>query len=59
MREVERSRFVMARPPAVHRTLSPEAVVAAEGWDTAEKAEGGSAAAERADTAAVAADSSR
>jgi len=34
MREVERSRFVMARPPAVHRTLSPEAVVAAEGTFT-------------------------
>ncbi|NHN64775.1 SRPBCC family protein [Haloarcula sp. JP-Z28] len=34
MREVERSWFVMARPPAVHRTLSPEAVVAAEGTFT-------------------------
>ena len=34
MREVERSRFVMARPPAVHRTLSPAAVVAAEGTFT-------------------------
>ncbi|GCF13848.1 hypothetical protein Harman_17830 [Haloarcula mannanilytica] len=34
MREVERSRFVMAQPPAVHRTLSPEAVVAAEGTFT-------------------------
>jgi hypothetical protein len=31
MREVEVSEFVLARPPAVHRTLSPEAVVAAEG----------------------------
>lgn len=31
MREVETSEFVMARPPAVHRALSPEAMVAAEG----------------------------
>jgi hypothetical protein len=31
MREVEASEFVMARPPAVHRALSPEAIVAAEG----------------------------
>lgn len=31
MREVEASAFVLARPPAVHRTLSPAAVVAAEG----------------------------
>jgi hypothetical protein len=31
MREVEVSEFVLARPPAVYRTLSPEAVVAAEG----------------------------
>jgi hypothetical protein len=31
MREVEASAFVMARPPAVHRALTPEAVVAAEG----------------------------
>jgi hypothetical protein len=31
MREVEVSEFVLARPPAVHRALSPEAVVAAEG----------------------------
>jgi ligand-binding SRPBCC domain-containing protein len=31
MREVEASAFVMARPPAVHRALSPESVVAAEG----------------------------
>ena len=31
MREVEVSEFVSARPPAVHRVLSPEAVVAAEG----------------------------
>lgn len=31
MREVEASEFVLARPPAVHRALSPEALVAAEG----------------------------
>ena len=31
MREVEVSEVVLARPPAVHRALSPEAVVAAEG----------------------------
>ncbi len=31
MREVEVSAFVPARPPAVHRALSPEAIVAAEG----------------------------
>jgi len=37
MREVEVSEFVLARPPAVHRALSPEAVVAAEGtFDVAE-----------------------
>lgn len=34
MREVEASRFVMARPPAVHRVLSPERVVEAEGTFT-------------------------
>ena len=31
MHEVEVSEFVSARPPAVHRVLSPAAVVAAEG----------------------------
>jgi ligand-binding SRPBCC domain-containing protein len=31
MREVEASRFVLAHPRAVRRTLSPESVVAAEG----------------------------
>jgi hypothetical protein len=31
MHEVEVSEFVPARPPAVHRVLSPAAVVAAEG----------------------------
>jgi len=31
MREVEVSEFVLARPPAVHRALSPETIVAAEG----------------------------
>jgi hypothetical protein len=37
MREVEVSEFVLARPPAVHRALSPETVVAAEGtFDVAE-----------------------
>lgn len=34
MREIEVSRFVLARPPAVHRVLSPERVVAAEGTFT-------------------------
>ena len=34
MREVEVSRFVLAHPKAVRRTLSPEAVVAAEGTFT-------------------------
>jgi hypothetical protein len=34
MREVEVSRFVLAQPPAVHRVLSPETVVAAEGTFT-------------------------
>ncbi|MEF8807549.1 SRPBCC family protein [Natronomonas sp.] len=34
MREVTVSRFVSARPAAVHRILSPEAVVAAEGTFT-------------------------
>jgi hypothetical protein len=42
MREVEVSEFVMARPPGVHRALSPEAVVAAEGtFDVAEAREDG------------------
>ena len=37
MREVEVSEFVLARPPAVHRALSPAAMVAAEGtFDVAE-----------------------
>jgi len=41
MREVEASEFVMARPPAVHRVLSPEAIVAAEGtFDVAGSREG-------------------
>lgn len=31
MREVEASEFVLARPPAVRRALSPESIVAAEG----------------------------
>ncbi|MFB6268703.1 MAG: SRPBCC family protein [Halobacterium sp.] len=34
MREVEADRFVMARPPAVHRALSPQRVVEAEGTFT-------------------------
>lgn len=34
MREVEVSRFVLARPPAVRRTLSPAGVVRAEGTFT-------------------------
>ena len=40
MREVEVSEFVLARPPAVHRALSPAAMVAAEGtFDVAERRE--------------------
>ena len=40
MREVEVSEFVLARPPAVHRALSPAAMVAAEGtFDVAESRE--------------------
>ena len=46
MREVEVSEFVLARPPAVHRALSPAAIVAAEGtFDVVEnrEADGGTA----------------
>jgi hypothetical protein len=42
MREVEASEFVLARPPAVHRALSPAAIVAAEGtFDVAGSREDG------------------
>jgi hypothetical protein len=34
MREVEADTFVMARPPAVHRALSPQKVVESEGTFT-------------------------